>query len=73
MEVSTYMFVGVGVALSVLAFYLKKNKTELDNMKELVRKLELKDAMNSERVRTLIKTVEDRRRDIQKIFDKING
>lgn len=67
------MFAGVGVALSVLAFYLKKNKTELDAMKELVRKLELKDAMNSERVRTLIKTVEDRRRDIQKIFDKING
>jgi hypothetical protein len=73
MEVSTYMFAGVGVALSVLAFFLKKNKVELDAMKETVRKLELKDAMNSERIRTLLKTVEDRRRDIQKIFDKING
>ena len=73
MEVSTYMFAGVGVALSVLAFFLKKNKVELDAMKEAVRKLELKDAMNSERIRTLLKTVEDRRRDVQKIFDKING
>jgi hypothetical protein len=73
MEVSTYMFAGVGVALSVLAFFLKKNKVELDAIKETVRKLELKDAMNSERIRTLLKTVEDRRRDVQKIFDKING
>jgi hypothetical protein len=73
MEVSTYMFAGVGVALSVLAFFLKKNKVELDLIKETVRKLELKDAMNSERIRTLLKTVEDRRRDVQKIFDKING
>lgn len=67
------MFAGVGVALSVLAFFLKKNKVELDAIKETVRKLELKDAMNSERIRTLLKTVEDRRRDVQKIFDKING
>ena len=73
MEISTYMFAGVGVALSVLAFFLKKNKMEIDSMKEAVRKLELNDARNSERVRTLLKTVEDRRRDIQKIFDKING
>ena len=73
MEVSTYMFAGVGVALSVLAFFLKKNKMEIDSMKETVRKLELNDARNSERVRTLLKTVEDRRKDIQKIFDKING
>lgn len=67
------MFVGVGVALSVLAFFLKKNKAEIDLMKERMRDLEIADARSSERIRTLLKTVEDRRRDIQKIFDKING
>ena len=67
------MFAGVGVAISVLAFFLKKNKLEIDQMRESMRKLELNETRNNERIRTLMKTVEDRRRDIQKIFDKING
>ena len=67
------MFAGVGVALSVLAFFLKKNKVEIDLLRESVRLLELNDTRNNERIRTLLKTTEDRRRDIQKIFDKING
>jgi len=73
MEISHYMFAGVGVAISVLAFFLKKNKLEIDQMRESMRKLELNETRNNERIRTLMKTVEDRRRDIQKIFDKING
>lgn len=67
------MFAGVGVAISVLAFFLKKNKLEIDQMRESMRKLELNETRNNERIRTLLKTVEDRRRDVQKIFDKING
>ena len=67
------MFAGVGVALSVLAFFLKKNKVEIDLLRESVRLLELNDTRNNERIRTLLKTTEDRRKDIQKIFDKING
>ncbi len=73
MEVSHYMFAGVGVGLSVLAFFLKKNKVEIDVLKERMRDLEISNARKSERIRTLTKTVEDRRRDVQKIFDKING
>jgi len=73
MEVSHYMFAGVTLALSVLGFYLKKNKIEIDNMKERMRELEISDARSSERIKTLLKLTEDRRRDIQKIFDKING
>ena len=67
------MFAGVGVAISVLAFFLKKNKLEIDQMRESMRKLELNETRNNERIRTIMKTVEDRRRDVQKIFDKING
>ena len=29
------MFAGVGVALSILAFFIKRNKWEIDDMKEL--------------------------------------
>jgi hypothetical protein len=67
------MFAGVTLAISVLGFFLKKNKIEIDSMREKMRDLEIADARNSERIRTLLKTAEDRRRDIQKIFDKING
>ena len=71
MEISTYMFAGVGVALSVLAFFLKKNKLEIDRLSEIVRKLELSDATKSERLKTIGKVLEDRRRDVQKLFEKI--
>lgn len=71
MEISTYMFAGVGVALSVLAFFLKKNKLEIDRLSEMVRNLELSDATKSERLKTIGKVLEDRRRDVQKLFEKI--
>ena len=71
MEISTYMCAGVGVALSVLAFFLKKNKLEIDRLSEIVRKLELSDATKSERLKTIGKVLEDRRRDVQKLFEKI--
>lgn len=70
MEVSSYMFAGVGVALSVLAFFLKKNKVELDRLSETVRKLELADATKTEKLIFMSKVLEDRRRDIQKLFQK---
>ena len=73
MEITHYMFAGVTLALSVLGFFLKKNKIEIDQMKERMRELEISDARSSERIKTLLKLVEDRRRDVQKIFDKING
>lgn len=69
MEVSTYMFAGVGVALSVLAFFLKKNKVELDKLNEIVRRLEISDASKTERMNYMVKVLEDRRRDIQKLFE----
>ena len=70
MEVSSYMFAGVGVALSVLAFFLKKNKVDLDRLSETVRKLELADATKTEKLIFMSKVLEDRRRDIQKLFQK---
>ena len=70
MEITHYMFAGVTLAISVLGFFLKKNKAEIDSMKEVIRKLEILDARNTERIRTLLKVVEDRRRDIQNLYEK---
>ena len=68
-----YMFAGIGVTLSILAFFLKKNKNEIDTIKEQLRDIELDNAKQEEKIHFLNKVSEDRRRDIQNIFEKING
>ena len=67
------MFAGIGVTLSILAFFLKKNKNEIDTIKEQLRDIELDNAKQEEKIHFLNKVSEDRRRDIQNIFEKING
>ena len=73
MEISHYMFAGVGVALSILAFFIKRNKWEIDDMKERLRQIEISDAGQSKDVEHLTKLSEDRRRDIQKLFEKLDA
>ena len=73
MEISHYMFAGVGVAISILAFFIKRNKWEIDDMKERLRQIEIGDAGQSKDVEHLTKLSEDRRRDIQKLFEKLDA
>ena len=73
MKVSHYMFAGVGVAISILAFFIKRNKWEIDDMKERLRQIEISDAGQSKDVEHLTKLSEDRRRDIQKLFEKLDA
>lgn len=73
MDISHYMFAGVGVAISILAFFIKRNKWEIDDMKERLRQIEISDAGQSKDVEHLSKISEDRRRDIQKLFEKLDA
>jgi len=73
MEISHYMFAGVGVAISILAFFIKRNKWEIDDMKERLRQIEISDAGQSKDIEHLTKLSEDRRRDIQKLFEKLDA
>tara|TARA_B100002019_G_C20961353_1_gene446467 strand:- start:156 stop:380 length:225 start_codon:yes stop_codon:yes gene_type:complete len=73
MEISHYMFAGVGVAVSILAFFIKRNKWEIDDMKERLRQIEISDAGQSKDVEHLTKLSEDRRRDVQKLFEKLDA
>ena len=41
MEITHYMFAGVGVAISILGFFIKRIKMELDDMKERLRQIEI--------------------------------
>mgnify|MGYP007047583211 CR=1 FL=1 len=67
-----YIFIGIGVSVSVLGFFLKRIKAEVDSAKQVLQEMQVKQAMSEERIKTLLKLTEDRRKDIQKIFDLIN-
>lgn len=67
-----YIFIGVGVAVSVLGFFLKRIKAEVDLAKQILQDVQVAQAKHEERIKTLLKLVEDRRRDIQKLFEITN-
>jgi len=73
MEVTHYMFAGLGVALSILAFFIKRNKWEIDDMKDRLRQLEISHARQIKDIDHLTKVCEDRREDIKKIFEKMES
>jgi len=67
------MFAGVGVAVSILAFFIKRIKVEIDEMKERVRQMEINDAGQKKDVEHLTKLAEDRREDVRNIFKKLDA
>ena len=73
MEVTHYMFAGLGVALSILAFFIKRNKWEIDDMKDRLRQVEISAAGQIKEVSHLNKLSEDRREDIKKLFEKMGA
>ena len=73
MDTTSYIFVGIGVALSVVGFFLKRIKEEVDIVKARNARLEINQARNFEKIHNLEKLSEDRREDIKKLFEKING
>jgi len=76
MELESYMFLGVTVALSVLGFFLKKEATKsaendkrISTLEVLLAKNEVRD---SERWKVCHKVLEDRRDDIKTLFAEVN-
>jgi len=73
MDTTSYIFAGIGVALSVLGFFLKRIKEEVDIVKARNARLEINQARNFEKIHNLEKLTEDRREDIKRLYEKING
>ena len=71
MEMSSYMFLGLGVAVSVLGFFLKRMKEEIDVQKARNAELEIATARHYEKIRNLEKLAEDRRDDVKRIYELI--
>ena len=76
MELESYMFLGVTVALSVLGFFLKKEAKKSEDMNQRIGTLEILMAKNEvrdcERWKVAHKLMEDRRDDVVKIYDKLD-
>ena len=68
----TYIYVGIGVAVSVLGFFLKRIKEEVDVVKAKNARLEINQARNFERIANLEKITEDRREDIKRLYELLS-
>lgn len=75
-SVTEIIFVTLGVMVSVVAFFLKKESMKVDRLQKRLTEIEIELAKNSardaERWNQTSKLLEDRRVDIHQIFDQIN-
>ena len=75
-SVTEIVFVTLGIMLSVVAFFLKRESMKVDRLQKRLTDMEIELAKNSardsERWRQTTKLLEDRRVDIHQIFDQIN-
>ncbi len=73
MDFQGYIFLGVGCALSVLSFFLRKFAQRSENMEKRIGTLEVllakNEARDSERWKQANKLLEDRREDVIKLFE----
>jgi hypothetical protein len=76
MSITEVVFVALGIMLSVVAFFLKRESMKIDRLQKRVVDMEIELAKNSardaERWSQTTKLLEDRRVDVHQIFDQIN-
>tara|TARA_Y100001938_G_C7958196_1_gene362870 strand:+ start:493 stop:744 length:252 start_codon:yes stop_codon:yes gene_type:complete len=77
LELESYMFLGVTVALSVLGFFLKREARKSAENDKRISMLEMllakNDVRDHERWKKANKELEDRRIDVQTLFSKLEG
>ena len=75
MEYSEFILIGIGTALSVVGFFLKRENQRLVAMEKLINEINLilskNDALDKERWSSANKRLEDRREDIRKLYDLV--
>lgn len=68
---SPFILLGIGAAVSVLGFFIKRMKEEIDVLKSQNTRLEINQARNYEKIINLEKVTEDRREDIKNLFSAL--
>lgn len=76
MEIEEIILVALGMTVSVVAFFLKKESLKVDRLSKRIQIMEIdlakNDARDAERWVQTTKLLEDRRNDVVKLFDKLN-
>lgn len=76
LSMTEIVFVALGIMVSVVAFFLKRESMKVDRIQKRLTDMEIELAKNSardaERWNQTSKLLEDRRIDIHQIFDQIN-
>ena len=76
-DTNSLMLIGIGVVVSIISYFLKNKMRRLRDLEERVHRLENDLTKNScqdrERWYWISKNLEDRRQDVQKLFDLINN
>lgn len=73
MEYNEFILIGIGTAISVIGYFLKRENKRLEGLENLANEINVILAKNevrdSERWESINKRLEDRRMDIRKIYD----
>jgi len=76
MEMNEILMIAMGMMVSVIAFFLKRESMKVEKLSNKLREIEVDLAKNgardSERWIQTTRLLEDRRQDVVKIFEKIN-
>jgi hypothetical protein len=73
MAYNEYILIGIGTAISVIGYFLKRENKRLEGMENLINEINLTLAKNEVRDRerwlSTDKRLEDRRNDVRKLYD----
>jgi uncharacterized membrane protein YgaE (UPF0421/DUF939 family) len=75
MAYNEFILIGIGTAISVIGYFLKRENKRLEEMEDLINKINVTLAKNEVRDTEINKSVEkrleDRRNDIRKLYDLV--
>ena len=75
MAYNEFILIGIGTAISVIGYFLKRENKRLEEMEDLINKINVTLAKNEVRDteinRSVEKRLEDRRNDIRKLYDLV--
>lgn len=77
MEFNDFVFIGIGTAISIIGYFLKRENQRLITMEKIIHEINLtlskNEALDVERWSSANKRLEDRREDIRKLYDLVQS
>lgn len=75
MEYNEFILIGIGTAISVIGYFLKRENKRLEEMEDFINTINVtlakNDVRDAERWKSVDKRLEDRRMDVRKLYDLV--